>query len=126
MPPQSPFLRKEPRLKLRLHLQEIIPLTIREHPELAALAILDAALHATSLALDVAHPDPWWAEEANADLLPHQPPCPNCHKAQAIVFLAAELRNEINRYRPAEETQRQFPQPYAGTPKKRQKEATAK
>jgi hypothetical protein len=113
-------------LKLRLHLHEIIPQTIQEHPELAALAILDAALHATSLALDVAHPDPWWAEEADPDIHPHQPPCPNCQKAQAIVFLAAELRNEINRYRPAEETQRQFPLPFDGTPMKRQRKATTK
>ena len=68
---------------------------------MAALAILDSALHAASLALDVAHPEPWWNEVEDDEIRPHEPPCPLCFRAQNIVYLAAELRNEIDDYRPA-------------------------
>jgi hypothetical protein len=96
------------KLKLHPHIDEITVHSVKDHPEMAALAILDSALHAASLALDVAHPEPWWSEVEDDEIRPHEPPCPCCFRAQNIVYLAAELRNAIDDYRPGREPTRQL------------------
>lgn len=104
------------KLKLHPHINEITAHSVKDNPELAALAILDSALHAASLALDMAHPEPWWSEVDDDEIRPHEPPCPHCFKAQNIVYLAAELRNEIDEYRPAGTPTKQMPLPYGVPP----------
>jgi hypothetical protein len=78
-------------LKLRLHLHEIIPLTIREHPELPALAILDAALHAATNTLLAEHPE---IGDRNSDALLH----PATYVAENIVNFARCLHDAIGSY----------------------------
>ena len=64
-------------------------------PELAALAVLSAALDAADAALWLQHPEHDWDPDRPG---PQHSPAEACHIANTILVLTGELNFEIDRY----------------------------
>lgn len=68
---------------------------LHARPELPTLAVLASALEAASAALTYAHPEHDWAPNPPG---PAHLPVTECHIANSILVLAAELTAELDRY----------------------------
>ncbi len=68
---------------------------LHARPELASLAVLASALEAASAALTYGHPEHDWAPDPPG---PTHLPATECHIANSILVLAAELTAELDRY----------------------------
>lgn len=68
---------------------------VHARPELAALAVLSAAIEAASASLWHQHPEHDWVPEPPGD---SHLPIRHCHIAHTILILAAELQQELDRY----------------------------